>query len=945
MFHSGSVIQHDYTTTDNGISVIDVELTSKRIIYTNKTMIPNEYGFSKLEVNNNTCPILDFPFRKINTLRLDISNSSYDYIDHLINDLKQRYTIQNIEQINKSNSIVNIMEGIVQTNIKSLDVQDELIRSMFKSPEISQNVIELHHKYFSEIQIPQSHNIPRWHLMKLEFDNLYCFGQGNVIDFTKLENSITGVIAPNQAGKSSIINILLFAMYGVINKGTIKNLVNNKNEVGCAKVFFEINGHPYWIKRVVKKGKIYTERSSEVDIGENSNITNTIVALQDDYDSFIRMKPKDRKSFLIELFNIHLFDELFEKVSLDRKELKGKIDLLKSQLQIKKKKEFENIKDVLSNEVQKLKEQRDVINEKLKQLKQTDKLMNNETFNSDVSQYEVDFLREHELYQKGTDKLMIQYHDIKQRIDTQAEIKYKQFVALNSSKFNEKTYKENQLFLTKNVDWYVGERVVPCQFDKKKLDELEKIVGDKDIAKHASKLAKIKFSIEDLSKKLFPAVLPQVGIGHKPNIDHTQMSIKLKMLLGKQAFLKDRTGQLRLLKVQMPNENEVKLEMILNQVFGISPTDTNESVDREIRVAQDQLHAYEFYSNRETEEQISILKDAMTKAQLYDTSVRELEEMKKQEKIYNNNLYLQAKGYVEDYDIYQRGIQEMEKKLNELKTFQLLTKVITLKLRDGGNTTNLRDEIETLNWEKFKNQSEIERAMEKLIQLRDCRNILSGYNLINQYYKILNPKERESIPFRLLSRFTDEFVKYINDILRTFAKYTIKITKDFEIYLDNDIPIIQASGGQRFIISILVRMALAEISHMIIPDMIMIDEGFGSLDENNVSNIITFVKSIKERFRLTFIVSHMELLHSIIDNPLTISQVDNLSFVSNAYRGLVSLEPEFVPKRELPVDMNDFILNEESKKYHCKFCDKEYDKNKLSKHFNSKKHQSNRSSN
>ena len=45
-----------------------------------------------------------------------------------------------------------------------------------------------------------------WSLQGLEWDNLFNYGEGNFIDFTKLEG-IVGIFGKNYSGKSSIVRI------------------------------------------------------------------------------------------------------------------------------------------------------------------------------------------------------------------------------------------------------------------------------------------------------------------------------------------------------------------------------------------------------------------------------------------------------------------------------------------------------------------------------------------------------------------------------------------------------------------------------------------------------------------------------------------------------------------------------------------------------------------
>lgn len=90
----------------------------------------------------------------------------------------------------------------------------------------------------------------KWSLKKLEFSNVFAYGRDNVINFEKLRG-IIGVFAPNRAGKSSIVGALMYALFNGTDRGSIGNLhVINSRKGHCdAKVIVDINDHCYVINR------------------------------------------------------------------------------------------------------------------------------------------------------------------------------------------------------------------------------------------------------------------------------------------------------------------------------------------------------------------------------------------------------------------------------------------------------------------------------------------------------------------------------------------------------------------------------------------------------------------------------------------------------------------------------------------------------------------------
>ena len=73
-----------------------------------------------------------------------------------------------------------------------------------------------------------------WKLKKFEFDNMFSYGENNVVDFTKL-NGIIGMFAPNASGKSSLLDAISFCLFDTSSRAyKADNIINNsKTTMGC----------------------------------------------------------------------------------------------------------------------------------------------------------------------------------------------------------------------------------------------------------------------------------------------------------------------------------------------------------------------------------------------------------------------------------------------------------------------------------------------------------------------------------------------------------------------------------------------------------------------------------------------------------------------------------------------------------------------------------------
>ena len=103
----------------------------------------------------------------------------------------------------------------------------------------------------------------------------------------------------------------------------------------------------------------------------------------------------------------------------------------------------------------------------------------------------------------------------------------------------------------------------------------------------------------------------------------------------------------------------------------------------------------------------------------------------------------------------------------------------------------------------------------------------------------------------------------ISRILQNTVGFTVELEADensnaMDIYInygDSRRVIELASGMEKMISSLAIRVALINTSSLAKTDMLIIDEGFGSLDEMNVEMCNRLLESLKTWFRNILIIS------------------------------------------------------------------------------------------
>ena len=88
------------------------------------------------------------------------------------------------------------------------------------------------------------------------------------------------------------------------------------------------------------------------------------------------------------------------------------------------------------------------------------------------------------------------------------------------------------------------------------------------------------------------------------------------------------------------------------------------------------------------------------------------------------------------------------------------------------------------------------------------------------------------------------------------------------------------SGYERTIASLALRAVLSKICSLPKPNIIVFDEVFGKISNDNLDMVSEFFIKIKEYFEKIFVITHNPLVTNWADNVIKIRKDDNISFVT-----------------------------------------------------------------
>ena len=238
--YCGSLVQQNHgEDIGKGYLLWDVPTRTSKYIE-----IYNEYGYVTLDIDKGILPdISNLPEKS--RIRMRVSNTLAAEVKRLSTIVRQKYPKTQEITITRTDPLLGTDR--VRGNILNIgdvtnpDYQYELIEEYLNNNFIVDadsfhKIKDINTDLNAELPEEEVFRNVNWKIKKFEFNNMFSYGEGNVIDFTNL-NGIIGMFAPNASGKSSLLDALTFCLYDTSSR-TYKadNILNTKKDWFSCKV-------------------------------------------------------------------------------------------------------------------------------------------------------------------------------------------------------------------------------------------------------------------------------------------------------------------------------------------------------------------------------------------------------------------------------------------------------------------------------------------------------------------------------------------------------------------------------------------------------------------------------------------------------------------------------------------------------------------------------------
>ena len=842
--YSSSLIQqnHGESVTGHGWCLWNVEDCTHVF-----KELPNAYGYYTLELVEGK---INFPtdMPKNVRLRLFTGNADTSLIKKTTAALRKRYNVIELS-INKNRfntSSPSYRKGThITTDVTNVNTQNSLIQDWLDrnhetiDDELMKKIVSVNNKLNAQINHDDHSRNIHWRPLKFTFSNMFSYGEGNEIDFEHMQG-LHGVFAPNASGKSSSMDALIFCLYDKTPRAFRgDHIINNRKDTFECELKFEIDQDIYFIRRTGTRKKTgdvkvdvsfwkenedgtHTSLNGEDRRDTNANIRNyvgsyedfvlTALSSQTANALFIDKSHSERKDLLIQFMGLNVFDKLYDTANEESKEVSGalkkfkKIDFDQAIADTQTKLEDNKVKhEQVETTITDLKEERDMLDGKLREWQNQKRPVPNITLDMDVListlAKSVDQILEYSEGKVDAEKRL-------EAINTSIKERTQAIVDANIPELRQSVEEYNRLSTLLNKGSsalkLTSSKVTEKEKFKTKLESYKYnpecnvcVENNKSIIEDMESVTHELIDLYELQSKQEEAV-NEIKQQMEPLVDKVNLCAHFEKLQNEVQQFQKKAGTV-----------ELEIQKLITSI---------EKCDR---------------TREQTEKDI----------ELFKTNEDNIK--------HNKEIDMHISHVEYDINVNKKAMDKLEKQLREL-----------------------HGEIKVLEATKA----------DILNQIKEAEELEDTYEAYKYYMEAVG---RDGVPYELMSRAIPAIESEINNILTQIAEFTISLEVDGKNILgklnydhERIWPLENSSGMERFISSLAIRVALLNASNLPKSNFMIIDEGLGTLDAENLTAMHTMFSILKGQFDFLVVISHLDVARDMVDKVIEIKREDGFSYIN-----------------------------------------------------------------
>ena len=268
-------------------------------------------------------------------------------------------------------------------------------------------------------------------------------------------------------------------------------------------------------------------------------------------------------------------------------------------------------------------------------------------------------------------------------------------------------------------------------------------------------------------------------------------------------------------------------------------------------------------------------------------------QLKKEFDEYEKNKLIKEKYElsIEGFDLKIKGLQEKLTKYNEIQdkitsNEKIETQLIKAGLRLDDLDVEKNSTTKKINSNDYQIQTykdKIEQNLKTIVKIGEEAEREKIYKIYLEIYG--KNGVSKMIMKTMMPLINSELQRLLEDSSHFRLEVNINDKNEVEfLMIDNNTQVeklmASGSGYERTIASLALRAVLSKICSLPKPNIIVFDEVFGKISNDNLDMVAEFFTKIKEYFEKIFVITHNPLVTNWADNVVKIKKEDNVSFVS-----------------------------------------------------------------
>ena len=846
IWYAGSTVQQNHgETNDKGILIWDIQ--SKDEWDVEPVVFKNPKPFITLELTPkgrmpkgaNVPEGARLRIVSNNNLPLNVMKRAMDIAKH-------RFKPEVVTFLNRAagerGDVAELTDNLKTENLRDINIQEELIDEYLKEYQVDastmEKVLELNRKYKKLVEDENdiSRNV-NWRLTNFEFDNLFNYGEGNNVSFDEL-NGITGIFGKNYSGKSSIIDAVLWTLFNTTSKNERKNLnVINQNKEFCRGKITIVVGHKvYTIERSAEKyikrlkGEETLEAKTDLNFEVYDEVMGETLSLNGlsriHTDNNIRKHFGECDDFLISsMASQHGALSFIDEGSTRRKEIIAKfldLEIFEKKFKLAKE-DSTDLKGALKRlEARNYDEEIEEASVEL-----SDKREELETHKNECEELKSEIEQITTTCQELRNSIEAIPEEVINVVDTKKEIRAKaaQVSSLESDSKQLSAELGVKLGISEKIEEYIDKVNIEALYKQQRAtDELRM-----EKAQEENSLADLVQQIEDIERK------SQLLEGIPCGTDYPQCK-----------FIKDANVAVANLPhvEQQQAQTHIAVGLIEKKIESMRPEFISDQVEKYEKVVEKKAKI------------TSEIADINLSLERNEASIErlgyELKELEQKKQKYEEN-----KEVIENFEEFTAELDACNSKLEK--------------------TTKQLDKCQQQILELYRDVGSWEQKVESIQQQKqEYVNLQEEFSAYDLYMRCMHTS---GIAYDIIKRKLPVINQEIAKVLANIVDFEIFFEdsgKKFDIFIKHPKheprPIEMASGAEKTLCAMAIRLALLSVSSLPKSDLFILDEPGTALDEENMEGFIRILELIKVYFKNVLLISHLDSLKDCVDMQVVIEK-------------------------------------------------------------------------